>query len=506
VGRGAGLDVLLTRFSHTAFLACNFVVLCDATFVVFLSVAIMYATRIARQLGRAGARPFSSALAFPQSVLNAPATEVSTLSNGLRVASEGGHGETATVGVWIDAGSRYETAQNNGAAHFLEHMAFKGTSKRTQEHLETEIENIGGHLNAYTSREQTVYYAQVFKKDIPQAMDILSDILQNSLLDPNAIDRERDVILREMQEVNKQQEEVIFDRLHETAYQGTGLGRTILGPEENIRSLQRSDLENYIKTHYTAPRMVVAGAGAVDHAQLVGLADSCFGKLPTAPTGGLTVPEDPAFFTGSDVRVRMDDMPLAHVALAVESGSWTSEHAFPLMIMHNLLGCWDRTGGSGNNMASKLCQTTAELSLAHSVNAFNTCYKDTGLFGVYAVCEPHKVQDMVWYTLEAMVRMVHNTTEEEVERARTQLKANLMMQLDGSSNVCEDIGRQMLTYGRRLTPAEIFARIDAVDAASVKNAADTFINDQDVAAAAIGPVHEMPDYNFLRRRTYWLRY
>ena len=459
------------------------------------------ASKVVRQQARS-----SSALAFPDSVRNAPATEVSTLANGLRVASEGGHGETATVGVFIDAGSRYETAQNNGSAHFLEHMAFKGTSKRTREKLEVEIENIGGHLNAYTSREQTVYYAQVFKKDIPQAMDILSDILQNSLLDEQAIEQERGVILREMQEVEKQQEEVIFDRLHETAFQCTGLGRTILGPEENIKSLTRDDLQNYIKTHYTAPRMVVAGAGAVDHNQLVSLAESTFGNLSKEPAAGLVVPEDPAFFTGSDVRIKMDDMPLAHVALAVESGSWTSEHAFPLMVMHNLLGCWDRTGGAGRNMSSKLCQTVAELQLAHSVMSFNTCYNDTGLFGVYSVAEPHKVQDLVWYTLEAMVRLVHNTTDEEVARAQTQLKANLMMQLDGSSNVCEDIGRQMLTYGRRLSPAEIFSRIDAVDAASVRNAADTFINDQDIAAAAIGPVHEMPDYNFLRRRTYWLRY
>ena len=459
------------------------------------------ASKVVRQQARS-----SSALAFPDSVRNAPATEVSTLANGLRVASEGGHGETATVGVFIDAGSRYETAQNNGSAHFLEHMAFKGTSKRTREKLEVEIENIGGHLNAYTSREQTVYYAQVFKKDIPQAMDILSDILQNSLLDEQAIEQERGVILREMQEVEKQQEEVIFDRLHETAFQGTGLGRTILGPEENIKSLTRDDLQNYIKTHYTAPRMVVAGAGAVDHNQLVSLAESTFGNLSKEPAAGLVVPEDPAFFTGSDVRIKMDDMPLAHVALAVESGSWTSEHAFPLMVMHNLLGCWDRTGGAGRNMSSKLCQTVAELQLAHSVMSFTTCYNETGLFGVYSVAEPHQVQDLVWYTLEAMVRLVHNTTDEEVARAQTQLKANLMMQLDGSSNVCEDIGRQMLTYGRRLSPAEIFSRIDAVDAASVRNAADTFINDQDIAAAAIGPVHEMPDYNFLRRRTYWLRY
>lgn len=160
------------------------------------------------------------------------------------------------MGVWIDAGSRYETAANNGVAHFLEHISFKGTQKRTQQQLEVEIENMGGHLNAYTSREQTVYYARVFKNDVPQAMEILSDILTNSLMDKDAIERERDVILREMVEVNKVYEEQILDHLHETAFMGTGLGRTILGPEENIKRLTRDDLVNYVQTHYTANRCV----------------------------------------------------------------------------------------------------------------------------------------------------------------------------------------------------------------------------------------------------------
>jgi hypothetical protein len=133
----------------------------------------------------------------------------------------------------------------------------------------------------------------------------------------------------------------------------------------------------------------------------------------------------------------MYDMPLAHIALAVESGTWNSEHAFPLMVMQQLIGTWDRTGGAGANQASKLTQTVAEHELAHSVASFNTCYKDTGLFGVYAVCEPHKVQDLMWYTLESMVRLCHDVTDEEVQRAKGQLKANLMMSLDGSANTCE---------------------------------------------------------------------
>ncbi|KAF4321708.1 hypothetical protein BBO99_00001688 [Phytophthora kernoviae] len=459
---------------------------------------------VRQPLARAQSSVAAAVSNYPSYVLNAPATEVTTLPSGLRVASEGSHGETATVGVWIGAGSRYETAQNNGAAHFLEHMAFKGTSKRTQQQLELEIENMGGHLNAYTSREQTVYYAKVFKKDVPRAMDILSDILQNSKLDEGAIERERDVILREMEEVNKQQEEVVFDRLHETAFMGNGLGRTILGPIENIRNLKKSDLQDYIATHYTAPRMVIAGAGAVDHSQLVELAQKSFGDLPTTPAVDPTL--EPVRFVGSDVRVKDDKMPLAHVAIAFEGFSWTSEHSFPLLIMQTLLGSWDRTSGAGMNMSSKLGQVIAEKELAHSYMSFNTCYQDTGLFGVYAVGDKYKLNDLTWYTMEAMVRLVHKTTDEEVERAKTQLKANMLMQLDGSSPICEDIGRQMLTYGRRMTPAEIFARIDAVDAAAVRQTADEVINDKEHALAATGPIHELPDYNFIRRRSYWLRY
>lgn len=233
--------------------------------------------------------------------MRAPTTDVTTLDSGLRVASETVQGsETATVGVWIDAGSRYETASNNGVAHFLEHLAFKGTEKRTQQQLEVEIENMGGHLNAYTSREQTVYFAKVFKSDVGKAVEILSDILLKSKLDEAAIERERDVILREMSEVNKQQEELVLDHLHATAFQGTGLGRTILGPEENIRSLTRNDLVDYIQQHYTAPRTVIAGAGAVNHEELCGLASQHFGSLPAAPKNGVEVAMEPAVFTGSD--------------------------------------------------------------------------------------------------------------------------------------------------------------------------------------------------------------
>lgn len=219
------------------------------------------------------------------------------MDNCLRVASENSGAATATVGLWIDAGSRYEDANNNGVAHFLEHMAFKGTAKRSQTDLELEVENMGAHLNAYTSREQTVFYAKCLSKDIPKAVEILADIIQNSKLGEAEVERERSVILREMQEVESNLQEVVFDHLHATAYQGTALGQTILGPTKNIKSIGRTDLQNYICTHYKASRIVLSAAGGVDHKELVQLANKELGKLENTFDG--QPPELPACrFTG----------------------------------------------------------------------------------------------------------------------------------------------------------------------------------------------------------------
>lgn len=220
---------------------------------------------------------------------------------------------------------------------------------------------------------------QVFKSDVPRALNILADMLTAPKLDEAAIERERGVILREMEEVNQQQvcpdtihrslawkhaashehrndpqEEVIFDLLHETAYQGSGLGRTILGPESNIKTISKKHLEDYIKTHYTGPRIVVAGAGAIDHTQLTQLADKAFGALPSAPRDGLVTASQPAVFVGSDIRQRDDDLPLAHMAIAVETGGWTNPHAFPLMIMQV----------RARTAPHRLCSTTGTESTA----------------------------------------------------------------------------------------------------------------------------------------------
>merc|ERR1711962_921716 len=297
--------------------------------------------------------------------LNLPPTDVSVLDNGMRVATEDSGVPTATVGLWIDTGSRYETAANNGVAHFLEHMAFKGTAKRSQTQLELEVENMGAHLNAYTSREQTVFYAKCLSNDLPQAVEVLADILQNSKLGEQEIERERGVILREMQEVEMNLQEVVFDHLHAVAYQGTPLGRTILGPTGNIKSISRDDLVHYINTHYKGPRMVLAGAGGVSHTDLCAMAEKHFAKIGTDCPAEIPIDQH-CRYTGSDVRVRDDSMPLAHVAIAVEGCGWTNPDNIPLMVANTLIGNWDRSMGGGANNSSRLAQYCSELELAHS--------------------------------------------------------------------------------------------------------------------------------------------
>lgn len=301
----------------------------------------------------------SHAADYKAAVVNVPATQLTTLDNGLRVTSEDSGAATATVGLWIDAGSRYETAANNGVAHFLEHMAFKGTAKRSQTDLELEVENLGAHLNAYTSREQTVFYAKCLSKDVPKAVEILADIIQNSKLGESEIERERGVILREMQEVESNLQEVVFDHLHATAYQGTPLGQTILGPTKNIKTIGKQDLQNYVSTHYKAPRIVLAAAGGVNHKELVNLAQKELGKLDNT-FDGQTPSLSPCRFTGSEVRVRDDSLPLAHVAIAVEGCGWTNQDNVPLMVANTLIGAWDRSQGGGVNNASNLARASAE--------------------------------------------------------------------------------------------------------------------------------------------------
>ncbi|KAL5501647.1 MAS1 [Sanghuangporus vaninii] len=461
----------------------------------------MLASNIRRAF-RYAARSPRSIRSYASVVNPAPITQITTLSNGLTVATESHpHAETATVGVWIDAGSRAENDANNGTAHFLEHMAFKGTNRRTQHALELEVENIGAHLNAYTSREQTVYYAKSFRKDAGTAVDIISDILQNSKLDASAVERERDVILREQQEVDKQLEEVVFDHLHAVAYQGQPLGRTILGPKKNILSIKRDDLASYIKTNYTSDRMVLVGAGGVDHEELVKLAERHFAGLPVSPNPIPLgrVAHGKSEFIGSEVRVRDDTMSTAHIAIAVEGVGWSSPDYFPMLVMQSIFGNWDRALGSSPLLSSRLSHIISSNNLANSYMSFSTSYSDTGLWGIYLVTENlMNIDDLTHFTLKEWTRMSVGPLANEVERAKSQLKASLLLTLDGTTAIAEDIGRQLVTTGRRMSPKQIEFAVDAVTPADVQRVAQKYLWDKDIAIAAVGRIEGLLDYNRVR--------
>nr|GEW55599.1 probable mitochondrial-processing peptidase subunit beta, mitochondrial [Tanacetum cinerariifolium] len=399
-------------------------------------------------------------LGYHTSILTFPETRVTTLPNGLRVATEANLASpTATVGVWIDAG------------------------------------------------EQTAFYVKCLGGDVAKGVEVLSDILQNSSFDEALIERERGVILREMQEVNEQNMEVILDHLHATAFQYTPLGRTILGPAENIAKITKKDIQDYISTHYAAHRMVICASGAVKHEDLVEQVKKMFTKLSANPlTTSQIVEKEPAMFTGSEIRMRDDDAPLAKFAVAFNGTSWTDPDSIALMVIQSMLGSWDKSFGGGKHMGSQLAQMVAISELAESITSFNTNYKDTGLFGVYATAKADCLDDLAFAIMQEVTKLCYRVGDDDVTRARNQLKSSLLLHVDGTSATAEDIGRQLLTYGRRIPKAELFARIDAVDAAAIKRVANRFIFDQDLAIVASGPVKLLPDYNWFRRRTYKLRY
>lgn len=433
-------------------------------------------------------------------ILQFPETRITTLPNGLRVATESNlAAKSAAVGIWVDAGSRFDPEDKSGVAHFLERLVLKAENEQ--------VENIGAQLDGFTTRDITWYSALVSGQNVGKGVEVLGQILQNPDFSEGKIDKVRNAILKERDQIRAEGDLVIFDQLHATAFQYTPLGRPIVGPVNDMKLISKADIQEYFSSHYAAHRMVISASGAVKHEDVVEQVKKAFTKLSANPTTtSQLVASDPANFTGSEVRIIDDDLPLAQFAVAFEGASVTDPDSVTLMVMQTMLGSWSKKDGAGKHVGSQLVQMVAINEIAQSFRTFNLNYKDTGLFGVYAVAKPDCLDDLSYAIMHEVSKLSYRVTEDDVIRARNQLKSSLIRRCYGINGVAEDIGQQLLTYGRRIPFAELFARIDAVDARAVKHAADRFLFDKDIAIAAMGPIKGLPDYNWFRRRTYWLRY
>ena len=414
--------------------------------------------------------------------------ELAVLPNGHRVVTDANPQlESAAVGVWVDAGGRHETREINGVAHLLEHMAFKGTESRSARQIAEQIEAVGGHLNAYTSREHTAYYARVLKADVPLALDILADILQRSTFAEDELARERAVVVQEIGQAEDTPDDIIFDHLQAAAFPDQPLGWSILGPAEGVAAMPRDALKAFMGRHYRAQNMVVAAAGGVRHENIVRLAEAHFSGLAPAEPRGLA----PARWLGGERREERD-LEQVHFALALPSVPYADPDFYASQIFSTLLG-----GG----MSSRLFQEAREKrGLCYSIFSFASSFVDGGLFGVYAGTGEDEIDELAEVVVAELLRAGEDAAEDEVARARAQLKAGTLMSLESSSSRVEQLGRQMLIYGRPLATEEIVARIEAVDAAAVRRTARRIAGAGKPTIAALGPLGRLASYEAVAAR------
>lgn len=415
-------------------------------------------------------------------------TRITTLGNGLRVATETmAHVQTVSVGAWIDVGARYEAAEVNGVAHMLEHMAFKGTERRSARAIAEAIENVGGQLNAYTSREHTAYYARVLADDLPLAVDLLADILQHATFDDDELARERGVILQEIGQTQDTPDDLVFDLFQETAFPGQPLGRSILGPAEVVAAMPRTALIDYMAHHYSPGHIVLSGAGKIAHEQLLELGERLFRELP-APAAHVA---EGARYEGGERREERD-LEQAHLLLGLPAFSYTDDDFYALQVLSTMLG-----GG----MSSRLFQEVREnRGLAYSVFSFASSYSDGGLLGIYAGTGEKETAELVPVVCDEFLDLIERPGEAELMRARAQLKASLMMALESCYAQSEELARQLLIFGRRVPTDEVIAKIDAVDQAAIRRVGKRLRAGPGPTLAALGPLANLPGLDDIRRR------
>lgn len=415
-------------------------------------------------------------------------TDLTTLPNGLRIVTENMPGlASAAVGLWVTAGGRHETPDQNGVAHFLEHMAFKGTKRRSALQIAEEIEDVGGYINAYTSREMTAYYARVLEADVPLAMDVIADIVLNPKFEKKEIEVERHVILQEIGQALDTPDDIIFDWLQEAAYPDQAMGRTILGPAERVSAFQRKDLQSFVGDHYGPERMILSGAGAVDHETLVRIAEDLFGHLkPRARPQ-----PEPARWQGAERR-EVKDLEQVHFAMGFRGPAYRDRDMHAAQVYATAVG-----GGMSSRLFQKIRE---ERGLCYSIYAQAGSYDDTGMLTIYAGTSVGEIGDLGALTMDELKRAADDMSEAEVARAKAQLKAGLLMGLESPSARAERMARYLAIWGRVPGLQEATAEIEGVSCADVRAFGAKIVAESAAALALYGPVERAPGLEALKER------
>lgn len=400
---------------------------------------------------------------------------IEELNSGLRIAvDEMKEVETVSVGVFVNTGSRNETKEINGISHFLEHMAFKGTKKRNAKQIAEQFEDIGGRINAYTSKEKTVFYAKVLKKDAEFAVEFLADILQNSVFDDVELERERGVILQEIAMTNDTPDDIVFDYFGEVAYPNQALGRTILGPKNNIKKFKRENFINYISKQYNHKNIAITAAGAITQKKLVDLSKKHFTSFKSNEILPVEVPK---YQGGKSLKEK--SLEQINLVLGFKSSSYQDENHYINQVLAMILG-----GG----MSSRLFQEIREnQGLAYSISAFNQPYSDCGLFGIYAGTTPEKAQKLISSTKKEITKICQSINDQELVRAKNQFKAGLLMAKESTSSRMQRLGNNILSYNRIIKDEEVKQKIDNVTKQDVVAVAKKIFSGKE-SFAAIGKI------------------
>ena len=405
-------------------------------------------------------------------------TKVTTLDSGLRIVTQSMPGlETVAMGIWNSVGGRDELASVNGVAHFLEHMAFKGTTTRTSKQIAEAIENVGGDINAYTSTETTAYHVRLIAEDLPVGIDILTDILQNSTFAKEELEVERGVILQEIGRTLDSPDSKLFDQFQETAFPNQPIGRSLLGPKDIIKNISRNEIKDFMTSNYNPKKMVVSAAGKIDHDEFVDrISKACF-NLPEGTTDNRVV----ANYIGGEYREEKD-LEQIHLITCFKGIDLHHEDYYSLLVYNSLLG---------EGMSSKLFQEIREKrGLVYSISSFAFPFTDTGLFGIYAGTGEKQIEELIPVLCEEMKNSPNSISEKEINKGKAQLKAGLLMSRERADNRCRTAANQLLCFNRVIEPKEITKKINNVTKETVQRIATNILKTP-LTIASIGPIKKL---------------